>query len=243
MHSARFKVRDWLEEPAKWLSWAQDSSGNLKDQAWNLQQFWKALEPLKKPSLSTRQWGEVMLLDSRAQFLLGHHLLSKATQQARDAAVYAVDSAWARNFSTLGLSALPMIGEFLKKNDPGLHAAQQNIRKVHDQAQQAFRKSEELGAKASKAMEQAKVDPTLANRVQQGARSGQTITANSRTTTAGHIQRTSEGAGFRPEKALPDLLGSVPWWVWAAAGLVLAVVLTQGGGSTVVVSELRRRTA
>ena len=46
MHSARFKVRDWLEEPAKWLSWAQDSSGNLKDQAWNLQQFWKALEPL-----------------------------------------------------------------------------------------------------------------------------------------------------------------------------------------------------
>lgn len=74
---------------------------------------------------------------------------------------------------------------------------------------------------------------------------GQASNRLTQTQTPGQAAGTLAREGVRTvAEAAGGLLGSTPWWVWAAGGLALALLLTRGGGGpAVVLSEMRRRAA
>jgi hypothetical protein len=247
-YAERFKVRAWLETPAKWLSWAIDSTAKPQDMAYNLQQFWKALEPIKSAKLNTQQWGEVLLLDSRSQSTLGYLYLIQAAQKARDAAVYSVDAGWGKAFvlATSGLGAaalLPKVREFLARNDAGLTAYKASVKTLHDQAQAAFNRAAQMAEQSRQALASSGADATQAQRAGTMAQSGKVQALNSAGQTVTWIDDTAAKAG--PGLDLPKLaampIAGVPLWVWAAGGLALALVLTTG--PTVVSLNRARRIA
>lgn len=247
-YAERFKVRTWLETPAKWLSWAIDSTAKPQDMSYNLQQFWKSLEPIKAAKLDAQRWGEVLLLDSRSQSTLGYLYLIQAAQKARAAAVYSVDAGWGKAFvlATTGLGAaalLPKVREFMAKNDPGLSAYKASVKTLHDQAQAAFTKAAQMADQSKKALDSVGADPTQAQRAGTMAQSGQVQTTNAGGQVAAWIDDTAAKAG--PSLDLPKLaampIAGVPLWVWAAGGLALALALT--AGPTVVSLNRARRIA
>ena len=243
-YAERFKVGAWLEEPAKWLSWAIDTASSPKDQAWNLQQFWQALALRKSSSLSTQQWGEVLLLDSRGQSTLGGYYLIQAADKAKAAAVYSVDGAWAKSFvlSVVGLGAaalLPKVREFLARNDPALKAYQASIKDLYDKAQEAFGKASQMAEQSKKAL--ASTNATMAARAQTQAKSGQVITQNSRGPTEQMVMETAINAGpqFDLGKTFTASLGGIPVWGWLVGIGALALVITMAP-TVVSVSRARR---
>lgn len=246
-YAERFKVRAWLEAPAKWLSWAIDSTSKPQDVSYNLQQFWKALEPIKAAKLDAQRWGEVLLLDSRSQSTLGYLYLYQAAVTAKEAAVYSVDAGWAKAFTLgpagLGVSMLPKVREFLAKNDPGINARKAAVKVLHDQAQAAFTRASQMAEQSKKALASVGADPTQAQRAGTMAQSGQVQTTNAGGQAVAWIDDTAAKAG--PSLDLPKLaampIAGVPLWVWAAGGLALALALT--AGPTVVSLNRARRIA
>ena len=67
MYAEQFNAPSWLEEPSKWLWWAMQSrlAGNLSDSQYNLQQFWSALDEVKKTATEAT-WPEILALDSQS---------------------------------------------------------------------------------------------------------------------------------------------------------------------------------
>lgn len=245
-YADRFKVGAWLEEPAKWLSWAIDTANSPKDQAWNLQQFWNALALRKASNLSAQQWGEILLLDSRAQSTLGGYYLAQAGQQAKNAAIYSVDTAWAKAFvlavNGLGAAALlPKVREFLAKTDPALKAYQSAIQATYDKAQAAFTQAAQMADQSNKA--QASVQ---AERAKAQAKTGQISTNNGRVTSEQYVKKTSTDAG--PKVGVPNALNStiagIPAWGWLlAVGAVALIVVAAPAAPTVMAVDRARRLA
>lgn len=76
MYAEVFGVNAKLEEPAKWLQWAQGSlqAGKTDEAKYNLQQFWKSLEPFKAKAASYADWAGILFLDASSQSTLGNLL-------------------------------------------------------------------------------------------------------------------------------------------------------------------------
>lgn len=244
-YAARFKVGAWLETPAKWLSWAVDSAANVKDAEWNLSQFWSALNAVKPSAKTTAQWAEILLLDSRGQSTLGHHLLYKAALQAKSASVYSVDAAWARAFALGPYGVASLLNEnvrsFLAKNDPGLTGYKATVQRLHDQAGEAFAKASDMAKQAAKAS----ADATAAKRLQEMAKTGTIVTQNSQGQMVTTINDIATSAGPRLSdlsKALTVEMFGVPAWVWALGGIAVALAITTGP-SVVTLNRARRLAA
>lgn len=237
MYAAYFGVRSWLEEPAKWLQWALASVGTKKlpEGKWNLTQFWKSLEGFKAQAKSPQEWHEILTLDARSQLILARYAQAKQSELLQAMSQRA-------GMASLMWWVPTRIWDWLtNQKDAQIVAWGREAKQLAQVAEQATAKAQELGKQAAKAAAQAKVPADPARRIVKVATVG-TQDAALDAETVKRITKNTE----RPMTAgdvLAELLGSIPWWGWAAAGLALALVLTQGGGSTVVISEARRRTA
>lgn len=66
-YAEQFNAPSWLEGPSQWLWWAMQSriNGNLEDARYNLSEFWKSLESLKRGATEAT-WPEILALDSQS---------------------------------------------------------------------------------------------------------------------------------------------------------------------------------
>lgn len=268
MYAETFKVPAALETPAKWARWAQQalSVKKLQDAEFNLQQFWKAIQPFKAQASTPAQWAPVLTLDSFSQFVLA------GLQQARQIETLGLLNTHisARNLGPkILVPGISIWSDFNKNVDKALDGAinwaysldpyvkqlQAKLQQYKQGAAAAMSASQKLAQQAADAERRAKTSApgSVASNLVSLTTTGpaQVQGFNSLTTaTQGRITQTQtpgQAAGVllnEGAKAAGGILGSIPWWVWAAGGLVLAVLLTKGTGApAVVISEMRRRTA
>ncbi|HJV40001.1 MAG TPA: hypothetical protein VJ549_00500 [Geothrix sp.] len=211
MYAETFNVRAWLEDPAKWLRWAQQSLAerNLDNTRYNLQQFWASLAAYKGKASQAKDWGEVLTLDSQSQLILGN--------------LYGADlNELLQTMSTTRMVSSSVYA--LKESD--YQAKQKALTEGRDQALAASR---DLAAQASQAYQQANVPAT-----QQQAGNTLTVATYSKDRAKQDAAAESSMAQriTREGVKITDLLTTnfmgVPGWAWLAGGVALLLILTTG---------------
>lgn len=238
MYAESFDVRPWLEPACKWLRWAMQTvqAGRLSDARYNLQQFWKALESFKAKATTSRDWSEVLLLDSQSQWTLG--TLCQAEQNAvmQSMANY---SAVKQTGGTL-MPWVKWIDWAMQKafdtQDQALAAAAKKVQELGAQGEQANRNARALAKQAEQADAQARAqEPGLpksqvSNTVRVTDYTAPMITQ--RNTAAGKITgdilRQDREAPSFPKLPNPFSLEfwGLPVWAWGVLGLGAVLLLT-----------------
>lgn len=215
MYAETFKVRPWLEEPAKWLRWAMQSLGarNLQDTTWNLQQFWKTVEPFKGKAASSQDWGELLTLDSQSQLTLGNLYGAQASELLQSMNTTKLVSSIAYSMKEAGYKA--------------------ELARLQSSRDRAFEASRTLASQAADAFRKANVtDHQAANTAKVAG--GATARAKDDAKQEGRDLATIQsGVPFWSM----DFLGA-PMWVWIAGGVVLALALTAGPSAVTIMEAL-----
>lgn len=247
MYAETFKVRAWLEEPAKWLQWAfcgiQSNPRKLAEAEYNLRKFWEALGSAKGQARSPQEWGEVMTLDAQSQLALGWLYQAQQLEQLTKVSAYQASQRYAAK-----LAALPVLGMgmmFASKNadkvanwlvnqvNPIARSMGEKVAELGRRAAAAFAASKKLASQAEAAYRQAKVKPAEQQAsntlVVAGNASRQAVDVNK----AADRTRDKLTQDMNPadafSKSLKDALNFTVWglpvWGWGlmAVGLVLAL--------------------
>lgn len=145
-YAEQFNAPSWLEGPAQWLWWAMQSriNGNLEDARYNLGEFWKSLEGMKRVA-NEATWPEILALDSQSHIQAANITsgIINAMQQDLNTA-----TAWMGIFGWQGLDS------------------KDAIRKMQDQRSQELATAEGLANQARNATAQ-RVEALAAGRLSQ----------------------------------------------------------------------------
>lgn len=224
MYAETFKVRDWLEEPAKWLRWAMQSNSqrNLTDARYNLGKFWSSLATKKAEAKDQRDWSEILTLDAQSQWALGVLYEADASDLLKSLNNY-------RTARNLAIYASPIVAlsALNSANDPGAEAYRSRLEQLQQSSTKAFEAQARLAEQAVQAAAAAGVESQAGNTL--------VLAKNS-------ITRSRDDAAFnrrqlenmaKPPNAWEDLkkelerpLLGVPLWAWVAGSVGLLLLLT-----------------
>lgn len=240
MYAETFDVRAWLEPACKWLRWAMQSipSRKLKDARYNLQQFWKALEPFKRQAKTARDWSEILVLDSQSQWTLASLCGAEQTAIMLEMANYSA----AKRTSADLMPPVKWVDWAMKKafdyQDAGLAAAAKKVQDLGDQAEQANQRAAALARQAETADTQARTEDATIPKGQAGnTRHVTDYTAPMVTQRNQSAQKTTGGI-IRQDQAPPTFpsfgignpftfkLWGLPVWAWGALGVGVLLLLT-----------------
>ena len=247
MYAETFKVRAWLEEPAKWLQWAfcgiQSNPRKLAEAEYNLRKFWEAVGAAKGQARSPQEWGEVMTLDAQSQLALGWLYQAQQLEQLTKVSAYQASQRYAAK-----LAALPVLGMgmmFASKNadkvanwlvnqvNPIARSMGEKVAELGRRAAAAFEASKKLAAQAEAAYRQAKVKPAeqqasntlvVAGNVSKQA-AGVNAAADHSLTTITKAMSPAAAVNDGLKEAFNFKFLGLPVWAWGlmAVGLVLAL--------------------
>jgi hypothetical protein len=221
MYAETFNVQAWLEPPAKWLRWAMQSQGhgNTQDARWNLQQFWKALEPAKSQAKSSQDWGDILTLDAQSQWALGNllgsdalDLLKRANQNTLVSFLVNPTAFWRQAKSFL-------FG--LKEKNPDVLGLLPQLNALERDAKAAYERSKSLAAQAEAAYRKA-------GTTQHQARNTATVSGNA-SKRADAIARSDRRQLDAIATPIPTaaFLG-LPMWAWGLIAVGAALLITSG---------------
>lgn len=222
-YSSRFNVDNWLEASAQWLAWSFDAltAGNMVDARYNLDQFWKSLEPWKSVGLRAKEWGDLMTLDAQANWVLGNwydHAASALLQAA--ASMDQVEGVVQFVIPTLGITQWLMDKAGVNLERLSLEQA---LAYLQDQRSKAYATAQELAQQAKAALDAAGAPPGQA-----GNTVAVTSNAVASSPSRSDFERRIANTTFKPlYDQLPDAI-KAPWgipWYWWALGIAAVALL------------------
>lgn len=214
MYAETFNVQSKWEEAAKWLRWAVGTLADRrsKDTDWNLRQFWKTLEQDKARAASPRDWGDLLTLNALSQ---------NALAGLMDLGVAEITKSKAR--TRFWSSTVHAMRE--SSWQAQVKALQETKARALDLAATYAREAQASYAKAGAAgPNQAASAAAVASYKRQTLQQDTQLQQ-------GQIQAAGEGVNLN--------FGGIPFWLWAAGGVAVALLLTTGGPSLLAVRSLR----
>lgn len=224
MYAETFNVREWLEEPAKWLRWAMQSNSQWKseDARYNLQKFWATLAAKKTAAQNQRDWSEILTLDAQSQWALGTLYEHDASDLLKDLNNYRT----ARNVSIYASPIIAMTA-LNSDSDPGAAAYKSKLEQLQQNSTKAFQAQAQLAEQAVQAASAAGVTSQAGNTLSLA----KNAVTRSRDDAAFNVrQADSMAAPPNPWEDIKKQL-QVPWmgvpiWAWAAGAFGLLLLLT-----------------
>lgn len=214
MYAETFNVQSKWEEAAKWLRWAVGTLADRRaqDTDWNLRQFWKVLDADRAQAGTSRDWGDLLTMNAISQNTLAGLM---------DLGISDITKSKAR---TRFWSSI--VHAMREKSWAAQVKVLQDIKaRALDQASAYAREAQASYAKAgtqgpTQAASAAVVAATRKQTLQQDVQLQQ-----------GQLQAAGEGVNLN--------FGGIPFWLWAAGGVAVALLLTTGGPSLVALRSLR----
>lgn len=236
MYAETFSVRPWLEEPAKWCRWAQQSSvnGNQGDARYNLEQFWKSLEPIKAQARTALDWSEVLTLDAQSHIFLAQIMVKEQRERM----------IWSAEYSAVKETAYDLMPPLkwlewarqkaFEVGDPNLSILADQVAELGKQAEAANATGQALAKQAVTARDQAMREDNTVKEGQENRTAQlmdwdqqkiQTGNQNAAATMRRIQQKDAQSPLDRMGNPFTFQVLGLPVWAWGAVALGVVLLL------------------